>query len=43
MLVATEPGWTLFEVTPVPASLRASSAANSTLASFERAYALTIQ
>jgi len=37
MFVSTEPGCTLLEVTPVPASRRASSAEKSTLPSLERA------
>ena len=36
MLVATAPGWRLFEVTPVPASRRASSLAKRMLASLLR-------
>ena len=43
MLVSTEPGCRLFEVTPVPSRRRASSAAKSTLHSFEREYARMIE
>ena len=37
ILVATWPGVRLFDVTPVPASRLASSEANKTFASFDRA------
>ncbi len=37
MFVATGPGVRLFDVTPVPASRLASSEANRTFASFDRA------
>ena len=43
MFVSTEPGWRLLDVTPEPASRRASSFANKMLASLEREYARMIE